>query len=91
MSLLGWIQTIWHSDSVPERIFEILNKLILKKSADHKKKTRKFTQLTKKLMYTIMLFFSPCIHIESKVLEVTMAAITGPLACVVSRKALIHR
>ena len=38
-----------------------------------------------------LLYSSPCIRQESEVLEMAMAAITGPLACVVSRKAVIHR
>ena len=35
MSGLIWIQTGWHSDGIPERLFQ--KKMILKKSADGKK------------------------------------------------------
>ena len=34
MSDLFWIQTVWHSDGIPERSFN--KNLILKKSADDK-------------------------------------------------------
>ena len=42
LSVLIWIQTIWHSDIIPEDYFV---KLILKKSADNKK-AWKITQHT---------------------------------------------
>ena len=36
MADLIWIQTVWHSDGIPERVF-FFKKLILKKIADDKK------------------------------------------------------
>ena len=35
--------------------------------------------------------FSPCMSHKSEDLEMTLATITGPLACIVSRKAVINR
>ena len=39
MSVLIWIQTVWHSDSVPERFF--WGKLILKKVSRQQQKHEK--------------------------------------------------
>ena len=51
MSGLIWIQTVLHSDSVPERFF-------LKKSADNKKKHEKYTAPKGLSTYHIMFYVS---------------------------------
>ena len=44
LSVLIWIQTIWHSDSVPETIFEKVN---LEKSADYNKTLKNYPACVK--------------------------------------------
>ena len=39
-----WIQTVWHTDSIPERIFWKSLKKKSKKTAEDDKKGRKITQ-----------------------------------------------
>ena len=65
MLVLDWIQTVWHSDSVPERIF--LKKLILKKLADHITSMKNYIACKVKGAFS-QWFKSQCPFLQTKLL-----------------------